>query len=235
MASLDAPVKAAIFDIGATLITGPPVAPNKVIAGLISGATAAEVAAVIMTTPFECADDVCRALAATFGAIDDQARDSIAELWSAQASAPREIDGASETVLALNGRGIRIGLLSDIWSPYYAGVVNALPQVIEAADAIVLSFRTGARKPHPDNFLRALSELQVEPSEAVMVGDTYEHDILPALELGMRAVWVLARPEREHEAIIKVLNGKLPAPTATVLDITEVASLWTPCALRGAT
>ena len=232
MANLDAPVKAAIFDIGATLVTGPPVAPNKVIAGLLSGVTAAEVASVIMTSPFESPDQVCSTLAERFGPVDEQARDGIADLWNTQSSAASEIDGASETVLALRDSGVRIGLLSDIWSPYYASVEKALPQVIEVADTIVLSFRTGARKPHPDNFLQALAELQVEPSEAMMVGDTYEHDILPALELGMRAVWVVARPDREHKAIVRVLNGELPAPTATVLDITEVASLCIPCALR---
>ena len=139
MSSLDAPVKAAIFDIGATLVTGPPVAPNKAIAGLLSGVTAAEVASVIMTTPFECADDVCRALAARFGAIGDEARESIAELWNAQACAPREIDGASETVLALKRGGIKIGLLSDIWSPYYAGVGRALESLVSTS--------TSAREP----------------------------------------------------------------------------------------
>ncbi len=127
-------------------------------------------------------------------------------------------------VLALKRRGLKIGLLSDIWSPYYAGVQRALPDVVRAADAIVLSCRTGHRKPEPANFERVLSELAVEPCEAVMVGDTYEHDILPAIRLGMRTVWVLARPEREAASVIKVLNGELPAPTATVSSIKEVPS-----------
>ncbi len=128
-------------------------------------------------------------------------------------------------MLALKRRGVRVGLLSDIWSPYYESVTKALPEVIRAADAIVLSCRTGARKPDPANFLTALEELGVGPEEAVMVGDTYSHDILPALELGMRAVWVLARPDREAESIIAVLNGDSPAPTATVRTIAEVAAL----------
>lgn len=217
--------KAAIFDVGATLVTGPPVAPNKVIAGLMEGATAGEVASVIMTTELICADGVCEAIESRFGAIGDRARTEIAELWDSQASAAMEIEGATEAVLALKRLGLRIGLLSDIWNPYYESVEKALPDVIRAADAIVLSCRTGARKPSPDNFLRALDELDVEPEEAVMIGDTYSHDILPALELGMRAVWVLARPEREAESIIKVLNGECPAPTATVSSITEVPAL----------
>ena len=127
-------------------------------------------------------------------------------------------------MLALKSRGLKIGLLSDIWSPYYKGVERALPRIIEAADAIVLSCRTGCRKPSPDNFVRALDELGVLPGEAVMVGDTYSHDIQPAIELGMRTVWVLARPDREANSIMRILNGECPAPSVTVGSISEVAS-----------
>lgn len=217
--------KAAIFDIGATLVTGPPVAPNKVIAGLLGGVEAADVASVIMTRELSCAEDVCRALEARFGTIGDETRLGIAQLWKTQSAAAVELEGASETVLALKRRGVRIGLLSDIWNPYYESVENALPEVVRAADAIVLSCRTGARKPDPANFLTVLDKLGVQPEQAVMIGDTYEHDILPALRLGMRAVWVLARPEREAESIIAVLNGDSPTPTATVSSIAEVAAL----------
>jgi FMN phosphatase YigB (HAD superfamily) len=249
MAGFDAPVKAAIFDIGATLVTGPPVAPNKAIAKLLNGAippearlffgakrplkhsprgndfTGAEMASVIMTRPFESADEVCAALEAEFGPIDGPTRVGVTDLWNSQASAATELDGASETVLSLKQSGIRIGLLSDIWSPYYKSVEKALPRVIEAADSIVLSCRTGCRKPEPTNFELALDELGVKPEEAVMIGDTYEHDILPALELGMRTVWVLARPDREVRSIIKVLNWHSRPPTWTVWDIREVQSL----------
>jgi HAD superfamily hydrolase (TIGR01509 family) len=217
--------RAALFDIGATLVTGPPVAPNKVIASLLGGVGPAEVASVIMTCELASAEAACEALELRFGAIGERAKAGIAELWQMQSSAAAALDGASETVLALKRRGIRIGLLSDIWSPYYTGIERAVPEVVSAADAIVLSCRTGARKPDAANFVTALGELGVEPSEAVMVGDTYAHDILPALKLGMRAVWVLARPEREADSIIQVLNGDLPAPTATVLRIGEVAAL----------
>ena len=219
------PVEAVIFDIGATLVTGPPIAPNKVIAALMEGVTAAEVASVIMTTPFESPGEVCDALAARFGAVGEDALVGICGLWERQSTAAHGIDGAAECVLALVERGLRIGLLSDIWSPYYHSVERALPEVVGAANSIVLSCRTGARKPDKDNFLRVISELGVEPSRAVMVGDTYTHDILPAIELGMRTVWVLARPEREIESVLGVLNGKLPCPTATVGSIGEVVSV----------
>ncbi len=225
MALCNMPIKAAIFDIGATLVTGPPVAPNKVIASIIRGATAADIGSIIMTTELESAGHACKVLEARFGEMDAQASSEISKLWHSQCTAPTELAGATETVVALKNRGLKIGLLSDIWNPYYAGVERALPRVIECADVIILSCRTGFRKPNPANFLRMLEQLDLQPEETVMIGDTYTHDILPALEIGMKAVWVLARPEREVEDIIKILNGQSPAPTATVACISEVLSL----------
>ena len=58
-----------------------------------------------------------------------------------------------------------------------------------------------------------------------MIGDTFRHDILPAIEIGIRAVWVLARPEREIESLIRILNNKAPSPTATVAGITDITNL----------
>ncbi|MCE5198990.1 MAG: HAD family hydrolase [Armatimonadota bacterium] len=218
-------IKAAIFDIGATLVTGPPVAPNKVIASLIDGATAADVSSVIMTTEIQSAEHACSILEKRFGRLSGEAVMAVCELWKSQSTAPEALGGAAETVLTIKNRGLKIGLLSDIWSPYYAGVERVLPEVVEASDAIVLSCRTGVRKPDTSNFRTAIDALGVEASEALMVGDTYTHDILPALELGMKAVWVLARPERESESIIRILNGEVPVPTITVASVGEVASL----------
>lgn len=223
-----AEIKAAIFDIGATLVTGPPVAPNKVIAGFLKLATPAEIASVIMTTELRCADGVCCAIESRFGQMNDEAKSEIRRLWESQCCAAVEIDGATEAVLALKRRGLKIGLLSDIWNPYYQSVEKALPRVVGAVDAIVLSYKTGSRKPNKENFQTTLDELEIEAHEAVMIGDTYSHDIQPALELGMQAVWVLARPDREIDAILDILNNRSPVPTRTVHNITEVAEsdLW---------
>ena len=43
-------------------------------------------------------------------------------------------------------------------------------------------------KPHPSIFRAALQLLDVTPAEAVMVGDSFKHDVEGALNVGMRAV-----------------------------------------------
>jgi HAD superfamily hydrolase (TIGR01662 family) len=57
-------------------------------------------------------------------------------------------------------------------------------------DAGISSFHHGKTKPHASIFKAVLDLLEVEPADAVMVGDTVEDDIEGALALGMQAVLV---------------------------------------------
>lgn len=57
-------------------------------------------------------------------------------------------------------------------------------------DAGLSSFHHGKSKPHASIFRAMLALLEVEPAEAVMVGDTIADDVEGALAIGMRAVLV---------------------------------------------
>jgi HAD superfamily hydrolase (TIGR01509 family) len=69
---------------------------------------------------------------------------------------------------------------------------------------------TGAKKPDPKAFLAVLAKMQADPEETVMVGDSLENDILPALAIGMKAVLI----DRDNSmkvnnpAIIKISSLK---------------------------
>jgi len=52
----------------------------------------------------------------------------------------------------------------------------------------VTSVDVGFRKPHALVFETALRALGVRPEEAVMVGDSYEIDVVPAAALGLATV-----------------------------------------------
>ena len=86
----------------------------------------------------------------------------------------------------LRRRGLRIGLVS-----------NSARDVGEFArhhdldvDAGISSFHHGKTKPHASIFRAVLQLLEVEPADAVMVGDTVADDIDGALAIGMHAVLV---------------------------------------------
>ncbi len=57
-------------------------------------------------------------------------------------------------------------------------------------DAGISSFHHGKTKPHASIFRAVLDLLEVEPQEAVMVGDTVADDIDGALAVGMHAILV---------------------------------------------
>lgn len=55
---------------------------------------------------------------------------------------------------------------------------------------IVESAVEGVRKPNPDIFRLAVNRLGVLPADAVMIGDSLGKDILPAMEVGCKSVWL---------------------------------------------
>ena len=54
----------------------------------------------------------------------------------------------------------------------------------------MISGEFGWRKPSPKIFNAALTELAVKPEYAVMVGDSFEADIIGANNLGMKTVHI---------------------------------------------
>jgi HAD superfamily hydrolase (TIGR02253 family) len=56
-------------------------------------------------------------------------------------------------------------------------------------DAVVTFDDTGMRKPNPEPFRKVLEMLQIEPCEALMVGDWAERDVLGAAQVGMKTVF----------------------------------------------
>jgi putative hydrolase of the HAD superfamily len=112
-------------------------------------------------------------------------------------------DDVPDALAALRSAGLRLGLIS-----------NSARDVREFArhhglevDAGISSFHHGRSKPHESIFRAVLDLLEVDPPQAVMVGDTIADDIEGALALGMRAI-LLDREgvHRDFEPRIETLN-----------------------------
>jgi FMN phosphatase YigB (HAD superfamily) len=58
-----------------------------------------------------------------------------------------------------------------------------------------------------------------------MVGDSYEQDIEPARNVGMRTLWVLRRPEKERGVLVKLLRGEQTPPDLLVEDLNQIDTL----------
>ncbi len=76
-------------------------------------------------------------------------------------------------------------------------------------DAIVTSVETGLRKPNPAIFATALTALGRQGPECVMIGNSEENDILPALAFGMRTIRVAIEEPRPHSSAAHAVAGSL--------------------------
>jgi putative hydrolase of the HAD superfamily len=79
----------------------------------------------------------------------------------------------------------------------------------------VISGELGIGKPDPAVFHGLLDGLGADPSASVMVGDSWERDVLGALHAGMSAVWIAdGRTVPEHRARVAVIDSVLELPVA---------------------
>jgi putative hydrolase of the HAD superfamily len=136
------------------------------------------------------------------------------EAWSSHYALA---DSTHALLEALRARGLKLALVSNTASPQWLLQPMLERQgIAQRVDAIVLSSEVGKRKPHRAIFERALSELDVDASDALFVGDRLEADVLGASRVGMKtiqAVWFRAdeRPggvEPDYQAFTQmdVLN-----------------------------
>ncbi len=83
-------------------------------------------------------------------------------------------------------QGLTLGLISNINRD-----INQLLEALRLSpylDFAITSREVGAEKPHPPIFLAALERAQVEPGEAIHVGDQYTSDVQGARGVGINPV-----------------------------------------------
>ena len=127
-------------------------------------------------------------------------------------------DGAVETLVELERRGLKRGLISvcssevsDAWSDF------ALAGLLDDA---VLSCDVGLRKPDPEIYLLACEHLGVEPAECLFVGDGANDELAGAERVGMHAVCVL--PPGRREPVWPEVRGWEPT-IARLQDVLRLA------------
>ncbi|PIS30779.1 MAG: hypothetical protein COT43_00980 [Candidatus Marinimicrobia bacterium CG08_land_8_20_14_0_20_45_22] len=93
-----------------------------------------------------------------------------------------------QTVIELTRMGLRLAVISD--APRREAWLRIYATNLQHYFDLVLTYEdTHERKPHPKPFLLALKKLNVEPGEAIMVGDWAERDMVGAKKVGMKTVF----------------------------------------------
>lgn len=101
----------------------------------------------------------------------------------------KPIQGAEKLLSKLKRQGYKLGVVSN-------GLARNTVLDLQRTklygyfSSIVISSDLGYRKPESAPFLKALAELETNPQNAVMVGDSIKEDICGAKKVGLSTVWV---------------------------------------------
>ncbi len=106
----------------------------------------------------------------------------------AREAALRPYPHVTATLMQLVKLGVKLGVVSDA-PAREAWLRLCYMNVHHIFDAVVTYDDTSERKPSPKPFLRALELLNVAPSEAMMVGDWAERDMVGAKNVGMHTAF----------------------------------------------
>jgi putative hydrolase of the HAD superfamily len=114
-------------------------------------------------------------------------------------------DEVPQVLRELAAAGVRIGLISN--SHRCLASFQTHFDLQGLISATVSSSEHGFMKPHPSIFSAALQLVDVQASDAMMVGDSFRQDVEGALRVGMRAVLL-----HRSEAPVPEAAGPLGVP-----------------------
>jgi putative hydrolase of the HAD superfamily len=128
--------------------------------------------------------------------------------------------GAVDTLRALRGRGLGVGLITVCSED----VQLAWPETEFAGlfDAEVFSSGIGMSKPDPRIYLHCCDLLAVEPGEAVFVGDGANDELAGAERVGMRALLIHRSGEPPLWPEVAAWNGLRVTSIPEVLEVLEL-------------
>lgn len=114
---------------------------------------------------------------------------------------------------ALRQQNYKIGLVTNsIFHMWMRDIELEAYNLIDYFDARLTSGDVGYLKPHPQIYHRILEMLDVQPDQAVFVGDRPQNDIAGANEVGLISV-LMSPPHLERK-----LDGIVPDHTITTLS-----------------
>jgi HAD superfamily hydrolase (TIGR01549 family) len=127
----------------------------------------------------------------------------------------RLAEGAVELLAMLNAAEIPVAILSNADS--FSKIVATELGLVARTSAALFSCDLGVRKPDRAAFVAAMARLAAGPAETLVVGDSWQSDIVGALAVGASAVWV----NGEGRAMPR---GLTPSLERSVLPIPRLSS-----------
>ena len=130
------------------------------------------------------------------------------------------IDKNAKNALEMLHKRYKLGIVSNFAIPECVDKLLKRHGLDKFFDAVVVSGAVNKRKPSPEIFEKALEKLGVSAENAVFVGDTVDADIEGAKSVGMKAIFIERRPQKEVEGA---------CPDLTIKDLGELLAALELC------
>ncbi len=156
----------------------------------------------------------------------DLIQNATMEFYGPEVEAWQVYPDTIKTLTALKNDGFKMGLVSNAKSDWAVHAILQRRDIEKFFDVVVTSAQLRIRKPRADIFNKALTTLEIKPTEAVFVGDSLEADILGARSFGIKSVHVRRKPAE---------NGSLAGSWADVDSLSEAynqISAWNNGSMR---
>jgi len=155
-----------------------------------------------------------------FGSVPDPIlRRALGSMYAVTERNWRVEEDALSTLTSLREGGYRLGLVSNTSDDNNVHALVDQGGLRPFFDLILTSAGCGYRKPHARIFQIALDHFEIQPEQAVMVGDTLEADIAGANSLGIYSVWITRR------AILPADGELTIQPQAVISTLAELPPL----------
>jgi HAD superfamily hydrolase (TIGR01509 family) len=205
---------AVLFDLYGTLVVADerPLSRRLPAALGVSRAAWMDVLRGLLTTAIDDDDAFVGALARSLAPARPDAEAVCRGLLRAELDAVHLVPGAVSLLNFLRRRGLKLGLVSNLASPF-KGAVSRLG--LDALfDAFAFSCDEGVAKPEPEIYRRALARLGAEAGATLFVGDSLQNDVRGPAAVGMKTAGI---GTREGDADVTLFS----AAHLGLLDITS--------------
>ncbi|MBS1716421.1 MAG: HAD family hydrolase [Armatimonadetes bacterium] len=159
--------------------------------------------------------------------IDDQVlAECLGDTYHKERQAALELFPEAEPILAILAQKYPLGLITNGPADVQRDEINVL-EIGKYFDLILIEGEQKIGKPHEEVFRRAEEHFKCDPSELLFVGNSYGHDIRPALDRGWQAIWI--RRSSDVPPSSQGVNSKpeekpegAPEPTMTISSLNQV-------------
>lgn len=114
---------------------------------------------------------------------------------------------------------LRQRFLLALVSNFYGNLHKVITEFdLDLFSTEIESARVGVRKPDPLIFSKSVEALAIRPEEALVVGDSFEKDIIPARSIGCQTIWFKGQAWNAQERDETI-------PSGTILKIEDLLQI----------